>query len=145
MGKFQSADNNTKIGMIKDAFNELVAEIANEPNKLLSLLEVADKPKPVVAIHTLVDGTMSNERKAEIVALNKVADEKAAAENARLQTDYEERLASAKKVGEAIAKMGKREGCICGTCFNVEATGGPLSPDFEPLIEIARKHAEAAV
>lgn len=142
MGKFQTADVNGKIQLIKDSFNELIGQISNEPDKIRDILKLGEKPKPVAAIHTPLHGNESEERRKEIEGINALADTRATEETARLEQEYASKIEAVNNIGEAIKKMGKKEGCICGTCFNTEATNGSLSPDFEPLIDIARTIAE---
>ena len=143
MGKFQSADDNGKISLIKDAFNELVGAISNEPNKIREILELGEKPKAIVPIKVAITDKMNDVEKLEAEKNNALAIEKAAAETLAREQEYATKEEAITKIASAIEKMGKKEGCICGTCFNVEAAGGVLAPEMEPLIDMARKHAEA--
>lgn len=144
MASFAKLDTRGKVQAIKDRFEELLGEISAEPEKARERFKLGDRPKAVVAITTPLTEGMSLTDRKHTEEKNALAVEKAAAETARLMAEYDTRAVQVTACVEAITKMGRKEGCLCGTCFNTEATAGVIAPEFAPLIDIARELAEAS-
>jgi hypothetical protein len=143
MAKFTDLNESDKIQAVKDKFAELIGFVSSEPEKLKDYIAVGDKPKPIVAITDPLTDKMSPAQRADVEEKNRIAEEKAKAENVRIDAEYADKATLMKKAQDVISKLAKKEGCICNTCFNVDVANGIIPPELEPLIEAARKQAES--
>jgi|SRR5271166_2389096 len=144
MAKFDSLNDSDKIQVVKDEFLNIIDHLSSEPSKINEVLGVNEAPKPVVAITTPLTDKMSRDERATVEARNAEAETKAKAENERITAEFATKVEAAKKIGEILKNMTKKEGCICGSCFNTEITSGILAPELEPLIDVAKKNAAAS-
>ncbi len=85
---------------------------------------------------------MTDEQKTEVLERNKTANDKAAAENEKLEKEYNSMVEHFKKVEAIIGKLEKKEGCLCGSCVNLGITNTMIPSELEVLIDAARKEAE---
>lgn len=142
MASFKDLSEQDRVLYIKDEFMSILESLAADPNEISNYIKVEDKPKSVVPILEVVKDNMTDEEKTELLARNKLANEKADAANLKLENEYSEKIMQFEKLKEAIVKLPKNTGCMCGTCIDIQKMNSVIPPEFELLIDFAKKTAE---
>lgn len=144
MAKFTELNEQDRIQYIKDGFVLILERLAKDPTKLTDYIKL-EKPKlHVAALETIKDGMSDDEKKA-LEARNAVVQEKVGVENTKLETEFGVKEEMFAKVVALVSKLQKKEGCLCGSCINVNITNSIIPPELDVLIDVARKEAEERV
>src|SRR5271170_4714217 len=107
--RFQELNEQERIQYIKDGFILILEQLAKDPSKLKNYIKLPDKPKTVKPVIEKLADDMNDEQKTTIDERNKLATEKAAVENTRLEAEYKEAEEHLKKVEAIVTKMEKKE------------------------------------
>ena len=143
--RYNELNEQDKIQYIKDGFVLILEQLAKDPSKLNNYIKVPDKAKPIKAVVERVVDTMTDEEKTIVLERNKLANEKADAENAKLEATHKAVQEHYSKVESVVSKLEKKPGCMCGSCINLNITSSVIPPELEVLIDAARKEAEERV
>lgn len=141
MAKFSELNEQDRIQYIKDGFILILEQLAKDPSKLNNYIKL-EKPKlNVPALETIKEG-MSDADKKLVEDRNKIVQAKVDAENTKIETEYKTKEEVFVKVEAIVSKLQKKEGCLCGSCINVNITNNVIPPELDVLIDVARKEAE---
>jgi uncharacterized protein YegL len=141
MAKFSDLSEQERIQYIKDGFVLLLEELAKDPSKLKSYIKLEMPALNVAAFEPIVDW-MTDEQKTAVTNRNKIVKEKVDAANEKIIADYKVKEDTYKKIESIVSGIKKKEGCICGSCININITSSIVPRELELLIDIARKEAE---
>lgn len=142
--KFNELSEQDKIQSVKDSFVLILSQLASDPNELKKYIKV-EEPKLQVAALERIDDNMTEDQKKSISERNTTIQAKVNEENERLQQDFDSKKATVKKVEEFVSKLEKMEGCLCGSCLNINITNSMVPQELEIFLEAARKEAENRV
>ena len=59
------------------------------------------------------------------------------------EEEYKTKAEHFGKVANILSKLEKKEGCLCGSCINLNIVNSVIPPELEVLIDAARQEAEA--
>lgn len=141
MAKFHDLSEQDRIQYVKDAFVDIIEKLAAEPSKLNEYIKL-DKPKHLVPASEACKDSMNEEEKASVAKRNLALKEKVELENLKLDNDYRAKEHAHSTITKFISGLKKKEHCFCGSCFDVSLTSSAIPPEFEVIIDAARKDAE---
>lgn len=141
MAKFTDLNELDRIQYIKDGFILILEQLAKDPSKLKNYIKL-EKPKLNVAALEPIKDSMSETDRKLIEDRNRIVQAKVDAENAKIETEYKTKEEIFTKVEAIVSKLQKKEGCLCGSCINVNITNNIVPPELDILIDVARKEAE---
>lgn len=141
MAKFVELSEQDRIQYVKDNVILILEQLAKDPGKLSTYIKL-EKPKLTAAALENIKDDMSDDQKRLIEERNASLKKRVDEENAKLEAAYAAKEAVFKKIEDVISKLQKKEGCLCGSCINVDITNTVLPPEFDLLIDAARKEAE---
>lgn len=141
--RFSEFNEQEQIQYIKDSFVLLLEQLAQDPTKLKNYFKLPEKPKQIKPVIERASDGASEEQKNKIIERNKLAEEKAASENEKLNSEYLKATEGFAKAEAIIKNLKKKEGCMCGSCLDVKITNSIIPPELAPLIEAAREEAKA--
>lgn len=141
MAKFTDLSEQDRIQYVKDGFVLILEQLAKDPGKLKNYIKL-DLPKLNVAAFEPILDNMTEEQKKAAQERNKLLQTKVDAENEKLTTEYKTKEDYYKKVETFVSGLKKKEGCLCGSCININITNNVIPRELEPLIDVARKEAE---
>jgi hypothetical protein len=111
--KFSELSPSDQVQYIKDGFVLILERLAKEPAKLTEYIPMMSKP---------VDTTPDFDKATE---------------------EYNKQTEIFAKVDALIKGLQKKAGCLCGSCLEVNINNSVIQPELEPLIDAAKKEAEA--
>lgn len=141
--KFNELSEQERIQFIKDGFVLILEQLVKDPTKVKTYIKPLERPKPIQPILERATESMSGEQKKLVEDRNKLAEEKAKIETEKLEIDFKQREEQIQKTQDLVTKLEKKEGCLCGSCINLNVTSSLIPPEFEALIDVARQEAEA--
>jgi hypothetical protein len=141
MAKFTELAEQDRIQYIKDGFILILEQIAKDPSKLSNYIKL-EKPTPHVAYIEPIPAHLSAADRSRLQEQNTIIQAKVDAENAKLDTEFKTKTETFKKIEAIIAKLEKKQGCMCGSCMNISITNNVIAPELDILIDVARKEAE---
>jgi hypothetical protein len=139
--KFSELHEQDRIQYVKDGFILILEQLAKDPTKLKTYIRL-EQPKLTVAAFESLKDSMSEEEIALVKARNVALEEKVKAANEKLTLEFKAKEEIFKKIEDIISKLQKKEGCLCGSCVNINITNSMVPPELEILIDAARKEAE---
>lgn len=141
MIKFSDLSEPDKIQYIKDGFIILIENLYKNPSKLKEYIKL-EKPNQLVVNNELIIDSMSEFEKKVIEEKNKVLQEKVNIENEKIMAAFKLKEEQYKKIETILSKIQKKEGCLCGSCIDINITNSSVPPELHLFIDIARKEAE---
>lgn len=172
MARFTDLHEQDRIQYIKDEFIRILELLARDPSKIKSYLPVPKTKKVIdksivsgtvvpVAIKNESEPLTSEEKNEALGALmngktedldeafakqkdeaKKLAEEILKEETRLFEEENKKYEDTVKKIEAVVSAIQKKEGCLCGTCININITSTPVQPELEALIDAARKTAE---
>jgi hypothetical protein len=140
--KFKDLSEQDKILNVKDNFQRLLEFLSKDPSKLTTYIPIPTKPKGFAAMLESISDDMKESDKTAIMKRNEIAKAKAQEETSKAEAEYNKATERFEKAKSIISKLEKMEGCVCGTCLNINISAGSVPPELEVLIDAARKEAE---
>ena len=144
MAKFTDLNEQDRIQYIKDGFILILEQLAKDPSKLKNYIKL-DKPKLNVPALEIIKEEMTENDKKLVEDRNRIVQAKVDAENTKIETEYKTKEEVFAKVEAIVSKLQKKEGCLCGSCINVNITNNVVPPELDVLIDVARKEAEERI
>lgn len=144
MAKFNDLSEQDKIQYVKDGFVLILEQLAKDPSKLKNYIKLEAPKLNVAAFEPIVD-TMTEEQRAIAEERNKLLKSKVDAENEKLTAEFKIKEENYKKVEALVSGLKKKDGCLCGSCININITNNVVPQELEPLIDVARKEAEERI
>jgi hypothetical protein len=142
MKTFATLNDKEKIDSIKTEFSDLLEELAMDPTKLDThfKMEKPVKAEPVLAV---IDENLSDDAKNELKKSNDAIIEKMNADFNKSEAEYAKFQDNFAKIKVSISNLKKMEGCVCGSCFDITTNNAVLPREFQMIIALAKKKAEA--
>jgi hypothetical protein len=142
--KFNDLSDQEKIQSIKDNFVLILEQLATDPKKLEAIFKI-EKPKTISPSFEKLTLTMSDEVRATTEKKNKELEETVREANIKAEKEYNDKLAVLEAAKITISKLRKKEGCLCGSCLDMDIANKGVPSELEVLIDVARKEAEERV
>lgn len=142
--RFTELNDSEKVQSIKDNFILILELLAREPERLKTYFKV-EKPKTIVAALEKIIVSMNDDEKSAAKKSNAEVEEKTKIKNEELEKEYNNKLATFEKAAATISKLKKKDGCLCGSCLDLNTANKGVPDELEVLIDIARKEAEERV
>src|SRR5271154_7306283 len=133
MAKFTDLNEQDRIQYIKDGFILILEQLAKDPSKLKNYIKL-DKPKLNVPALEIIKEEMTENDKKLVEDRNRIVQAKVDAENTKIETEYKTKEEVFAKVEAIVSKLQKKEGCLCGSCINVNITNNVVPPELDVLI-----------
>jgi hypothetical protein len=142
--RFTELNDSEKVQSIKDNFILILELLARDPERLKTYFKV-EKPKTIVAALEKIIVSMNDDEKSAAKKSNAEVEEKTKIKNEELEKEYNNKLATFEKAAATISKLKKKDGCLCGSCLDLNTANKGVPDELEVLIDIARKEAEERV
>jgi hypothetical protein len=142
--RFSELNDSEKVQSIKDNFILVLELLAREPERLKTYFKI-EKPKLNVAALEKITIDMNDEEKSAAEKRNAEVEEKTKIKNEELEKEYIDKLIIFEKAAATISKLKKKEGCLCGSCLDLNTANKGVPDELEILIDVARKEAEERV
>ena len=142
--KFSDLNEQDRVQCVKDGFVLILEKLSRYPSEINKYYNI-EKPKTIIPCFEQISDSLSEEDKKIISERNEKTILSANEINASNKKKYEESLEQFKKAEEIIKSLSKKEGCVCGSCIELDIINNIIPTELQFLIDFARKEAEARI